>query len=133
MIGARRFAQVGVSRSVRFASSFAKYPFLRELGLTEVNKGVYNGSWTGSGEVRNMVSPATDEVLGQVQFGTPAEYEATVAEMDKVKARWAALPAPVRGEIVRKIGVKLREKREALGHLVSLEMGKIRAEGVGEV
>ena len=53
--------------------------------------------------------------------------------MQEEKSRWAKLPAPQRGEIVRQIGVALREKKEALGAVVSLEMGKIKSEGLGEV
>ena len=53
--------------------------------------------------------------------------------MNAAKPMWAEIPAPHRGEIVRKIGVALREKKQALGALVSIEMGKILQEGEGEV
>jgi len=53
--------------------------------------------------------------------------------MESEKERWAKLPLPVRGEIVRQIGQALRDKKEALGLLTSLEMGKIKSEGLGEV
>jgi acyl-CoA reductase-like NAD-dependent aldehyde dehydrogenase len=56
-----------------------------------------------------------------------------MAAMEAAKTPWAEMPAPARGEIVRQIGAAMREKREALGALVSLEMGKIRSEGLGEV
>ena len=53
--------------------------------------------------------------------------------MQEEKKEWMSLPAPARGEIVRLIGEKLREYKTELGALLSLEMGKIKAEGVGEV
>ncbi len=53
--------------------------------------------------------------------------------MEAAKRSWAEMPAPARGEIVRQIGCAMREKRDALGALVSLEMGKILSEGIGEV
>src|SRR4029079_13083155 len=61
------------------------------------------------------------------------DYETCVAAAERAFETWRALPAPKRGEIVRQIGNALREKKKALGALVSLEMGKIRAEGEGEV
>ena len=53
--------------------------------------------------------------------------------MQEEKARWMELPMPARGEIVRDIGEELRDKKDALGSLISLEMGKIKSEGDGEV
>lgn len=53
--------------------------------------------------------------------------------MQEEKVRWVTTPAPIRGEIVRQIGDELRKKKDALGALVSLEMGKIRSEGLGEI
>jgi aldehyde dehydrogenase family 7 protein A1 len=62
-----------------------------------------------------------------------AEYEECIRAMEAAKAQWAELPIPARGEIVRKIGQALRAKKDDLGQLVSLEMGKILSEGKGEV
>lgn len=53
--------------------------------------------------------------------------------MEEERARWIQTPAPLRGEIVRQIGEALRAKKDALGALITLEMGKIRSEGLGEV
>ena len=61
------------------------------------------------------------------------DYNACIEAMQEEKVRWAKLPGPQRGEIVRQIGVALREKKEALGAVVSMEMGKIKSEGQGEV
>uniref|UniRef100_A0A8C7SMD7 Alpha-aminoadipic semialdehyde dehydrogenase n=1 Tax=Oncorhynchus mykiss TaxID=8022 RepID=A0A8C7SMD7_ONCMY len=101
-----------------------KYAWLKELGLSEDNDGVYNGNWGGKGELLDTVS--------FVQ-ATMAEYEETVQKLRDAWKVWADIPAPKRGEIVRQIGDALRKKIKVLGSLVSLEMGKIYVEGVGEV
>jgi aldehyde dehydrogenase family 7 protein A1 len=128
--------QISIFRSLASqagALTFDKYPFLKELGLAAENQGVFNGKWSGSGDWFTSVNPATNEPIARVRGGTVAEYQACIAAMDAAKPAWAAMPAPVRGEIVRKIGVALRQKKEALGALISLEMGKIHQEGLGEV
>lgn len=120
----------------RFFSSgltIHKHPQLKELGLTEENPGLYNGKWGGSGEVFTSYNPATNEPIARVRCATVEEYEQTIKQMDAAKTKWALTPAPVRGELVRKLGNAIREKQKALGYLVSLEMGKILPEGVGEV
>jgi len=114
-------------------SSFEKYPFLKELGLEPVNLGVYNGSWSGSGEVITTVNPANNEPIASVKQGNLQDYEETIAKMNQAQAQWKSTPAPVRGEIVRQIGDELRKYKAPLANLVSLEMGKIYAEGLGEV
>jgi aldehyde dehydrogenase family 7 protein A1 len=113
--------------------SFHEYPFLAELGLQEENAGMYNGSWGGSGALLTSVNPATGRPIARIRQATVEEYESCVSAMIAAQEAWQLLPAPKRGEIVRQIGEALRAKRDALGHLVSLEMGKILAEGIGEV
>lgn len=111
-----------------------RYAFLADLGLSAREPGVCDGhSWFASGPVRQQINPATGEMIGEVQLGTAEDYERVVAAMGKAKAAWAAVPAPARGEVVRRIGNRLREKQDALGRLVSAEMGKILPEGIGEV
>uniref|UniRef100_A0A671URL5 aldehyde dehydrogenase (NAD(+)) n=1 Tax=Sparus aurata TaxID=8175 RepID=A0A671URL5_SPAAU len=110
-----------------------KYSWLKELGLSEDNPGVYNGSWGGSGEVITSYCPANNEPIARVTQATLAEYEETVQKTREAWEMWADIPAPKRGEIVRQIGDALRKKIKVLGSLVSLEMGKIYVEGVGEV
>uniref|UniRef100_A0A3Q2U667 aldehyde dehydrogenase (NAD(+)) n=1 Tax=Fundulus heteroclitus TaxID=8078 RepID=A0A3Q2U667_FUNHE len=110
-----------------------KYSWLKELGLSEDNPGVYNGSWGGSGEVVTSYCPANNEPIARVTQATLAEYEETVQKAREAWKVWADIPAPKRGEIVRQIGDALRKKIKVLGSLVSLEMGKIYVEGVGEV
>jgi aldehyde dehydrogenase (NAD+) len=108
---------------------------LKELGLSEVNSGVFTGEWTSEpagGEIVS-VNPATGEPIARVLMAGKADYERAVESAQRAFATWRTTPAPKRGEIVRQIGNALREKKAALGALVSLEVGKIRAEGEGEV
>jgi aldehyde dehydrogenase (NAD+) len=87
----------------------------------------------GSGEVLESIDPATGASLGRVRAVTRAEYDERVASALERFDEWRMRPAPKRGEVVRRLGEVLREKKEPLGELVSLETGKIRAEGLGEV
>ncbi|KAK9882820.1 hypothetical protein WA026_023331 [Henosepilachna vigintioctopunctata] len=110
-----------------------KYSFLKDLGLKATNFGVYNGTWHGSGKTVKSIDPSTGKVIAEVKYGTVEDYKSCIQESNKVWQEWAQLPAPGRGEIVRQIGNALREKLVPLGKLVSLEMGKILPEGIGEV
>jgi len=110
-----------------------KYAFLKELGLEETNNGVYDGSWKGSGPVVTSLSPANGRPIAHVRTGNLQDYESCVKAAEEAWQVWADIPAPHRGEIVRQIGEELREYLLPLGKLVSLEMGKIVPEGVGEV
>jgi aldehyde dehydrogenase (NAD+) len=108
---------------------------LNELGLGEVNSGAYADDWIAepSGAELASINPATGELIAKVRMAGRAEYERTVEAAQRAFETWRMTPAPQRGEIVRQIGNALREKKEALGALVTLEAGKIRAEGEGEV
>ncbi|ELK11611.1 Alpha-aminoadipic semialdehyde dehydrogenase [Pteropus alecto] len=110
-----------------------QYSWLKELGLREENEGVYNGSWGGRGEVITTYCPANNEPIARVRQASVADYEESVKKAREAWRIWAEIPAPKRGEVVRQIGDALREKIQVLGSLVSLEMGKILVEGVGEV
>jgi aldehyde dehydrogenase (NAD+) len=111
-----------------------KQEIFESLGLGENNSGVFAGSWLeGTGGDLPVTNPATGEVIATVTQASEADYDRVVENSEQVFAAWRALPAPKRGEYVRLLGNALREKKEALGALVSLEMGKIRAEGEGEV
>jgi aldehyde dehydrogenase (NAD+) len=81
----------------------------------------------------NVTSPITGEVIGRVKQHTSADVDATLARARAAFAQWRDVPAPRRGELVRLLGNRLREKKAALGRLVSLEAGKILQEGLGEV
>jgi len=78
-------------------------------------------------------NPATGPELGRVPLASPEDYEAIVTRAQQTFERWRMLPAPQRGEIVRQIGDELRKAKQELGRLVTLEAGKIVAEGQGEV
>ena len=80
-----------------------------------------------------VTSPATLEPLAWVRPDTAETYEATIAGAAATFKAWREVPAPVRGQVVRAIGEEFRKHQGALGELISLEVGKIRAEGVGEV
>jgi aldehyde dehydrogenase family 7 protein A1 len=113
--------------------AYSDYPFLAQLGLKEQNDGVYYGKWAASGKVVQSVDPSTGKLIASVREGTEADYASAVAAARDAFKAWAEVPSPKRGEIVRQIGDALREKKKPLGQLVSLEMGKILAEGEGEV
>ncbi len=100
--------------------SLSKYPALKELGLREEELGVFAGKWGGQGEYFTSANPASNEPIARVRGGTVEDYRAVVGAMDAAHADWASKPAPLRGEIVRKIGDALRSKRTALGTLISL-------------
>lgn len=108
---------------------------LERLKLSkQLNSGIYNGSWKVEGyKKNNQINASTGEVIGSVTFGNLTDYEETIEKMNSVKHMWSNTPAPARGEVVRRIGEKLRERKNDLGMLVSLEMGKILTEGLGEV
>jgi aldehyde dehydrogenase (NAD+) len=78
-------------------------------------------------------NPATGEPIAAVRLDDATSCERAISEVSESFLRWREVPAPVRGQVVRAIGEELRKHREALGALISLEVGKIRAEGVGEV
>ncbi len=106
---------------------------LKELGLQEINKGGYAGDWVGSGPMLDVFTPVDGSLIGRVQQVNEDEYEAIVARAHAAHLAWRDVPAPKRGELVRQLAHKLREKKAALAGLVTLEMGKIIAEGEGEV
>ena len=106
---------------------------LSKLGIEKDNPGGFNGQWVGGGETIDVTTPISGTKLASVRQVTPEEYERIVARAHEAFLTWRLLPAPRRGEIVRRLGVALREVKKELGALVTLEMGKIRAEGEGEV
>ena len=107
----------------------------RPLGLSakSINAGVFSGTWGGRGAIIEKFSPIDGSLLGRVATASPADYENTVRATQKAFPVWRDLPGPKRGEVVRQLGVALRELKEPLARLVSLEAGKILAEGEGEV
>ncbi|XP_043719410.1 aldehyde dehydrogenase family 7 member A1 [Telopea speciosissima] len=111
-----------------------EYEFLRELGLGPRNPGSYvNGKWKGSGPVVSSVNPANNQSIAEVVEASIQDYEEGMQACSEAAKIWMQVPAPKRGDIVRQIGEALRTKLQHLGRLVSLEMGKILPEGIGEV
>ncbi len=107
---------------------------LQRLGIGDENSGAYDGSWRStSGAVLESRNPATGELLATVRQATRADYDACVEAAHEAFLRWREVPAPKRGEIVRLIGNAIRDEKDALGKLITLEMGKIVQEGWGEV
>jgi aldehyde dehydrogenase (NAD+) len=107
---------------------------LKQLDLLGVQSGAGIGSWTScTGEMLESRSPATGQTLGKICCAGRDEYEHVMTRATNAFREWRTVPAPKRGEIVRQLGNAFRERKKELGALVSLEMGKIRAEGEGEV
>jgi aldehyde dehydrogenase (NAD+) len=107
------------------------------LGIKEVNSGATCGGTNGwmdtTGPELVSYSPIDGKPIAAVKTAGRKEYEAIVAGACEAFKTFRMMPAPERGQMVREIGEALREKKEALGYLVSLEVGKIIAEGQGEV
>jgi aldehyde dehydrogenase (NAD+) len=106
---------------------------LKELGLTAENAGVFDGQWAGGGPILKSVSPIDGKVLASVRTATADDYERAVQRAQAAFADWQSVPAPKRGQIIREFGNALRAAKARLAGLVTLEAGKILAEGQGEV
>ncbi|HWQ52325.1 MAG TPA: aldehyde dehydrogenase family protein [Bryobacteraceae bacterium] len=107
---------------------------LAELEILPVNSGASHGQWIPTtGPELASVNPATDSPIASVRQAGAEEYERVVALAQETFRRWRMVPAPMRGQIVREIADELRARKAALGALVSMEMGKILPEGLGEV
>ncbi len=108
---------------------------LDQLGIKEVNSGASTGTYwfnTRGNEIQSF-SPVDGNLIAAVRSATEVEYEAAILKGQEAFKEWRLVPAPKRGEIVRQLGMKLREFKEPLGKLVSYEMGKSYQEGLGEV
>ncbi len=109
---------------------------LAGLGLQAVNPGAFSGKdWHAAADAPliDSINPATGEVIARIRAAGAEDYERVMASAAAAFAAWRDVPAPRRGEAVRLMGEALRAKKDLLGSLVSLEMGKIKAEGDGEV
>ena len=108
---------------------------LKDLNIESLTKGTAIGSnWlNGGGEKIISMSPVDGQKIGSIDSTSKDQYEEVVSASLKAFSSWRMMPAPKRGEIVRQFGDALREKKEALGALVSYEMGKSYQEGLGEV
>ena len=110
---------------------------LKDLGIQAVNPGGSNGVhwWSGhtDGPLLQSINPATGEPIAGIHPCSYNDFEHIVKQSDEAFRDWRMVPAPKRGDLVRMIGQALREKKDQLGTLVSLEVGKIKSEGDGEV
>ena len=108
---------------------------LKQLGITKGNSGASTGNdWAeGNGNVLTSFSPVDGKNIGQVNSCTVEAYEHVIRTAENSFIEWRMWPSPKRGDIVRQIGEELRKNKEALGKLVSYEMGKSLQEGYGEV
>jgi L-aminoadipate-semialdehyde dehydrogenase len=103
------------------------------LGLTDSLPGVFSGEWFGSGPYLEKRSPIDGTFLARIAQATREDYERAAAAARRAFLTWRTTPAPKRGEVVRRLSERFRELKVPLGRLVSLEAGKILAEGEGEV
>lgn len=107
---------------------------LRRLGIEATTSGVCDGSWkTTSGPDLESINPSNGTVLGRVRQAIETDYEQLVEAAQQAFQAWRLVPAPKRGEVIRQLGLALREHKSDLGLLVTLETGKILSEGLGEV
>ncbi len=109
--------------------------FVKELGIEKVNSGACYGKWIDkpTGGELVSISPIDGEPIATVLQASEDEYEFVAGKAQEAFLKWRMVPAPKRGEIVRQIGEELRKYKVQLGKLVTLEMGKILPEGLGEV
>jgi acyl-CoA reductase-like NAD-dependent aldehyde dehydrogenase len=109
---------------------------LKTLGIEDINHGWCTGTEWGRTEdqgVIQSVSPIDGQVVGSVYLASARDYERIMQTAQEAFLQWRTVPGPKRGEIIRQIALKLREVKEPLGRLVTLEMGKSLQEGKGEV
>lgn len=118
-------------RSLRIKSIF------KQLGIKDLNPGACSciNSWISDPEGKDLPSldPASGKNLASTRQVTGATYERILENAEGTFRSWRSVPAPRRGLLVRDLGNALRDVREPLGELIALEMGKIKAEGIGEV
>ncbi|HAT8178766.1 TPA: aldehyde dehydrogenase family protein [Legionella pneumophila] len=109
---------------------------LQRLNIKSVNPGAFSGhGWHSDNHAHTLESfnPSTGNKLAEIATCTMDDYEQVMQRAEQAAQAWKKVPAPKRGEIIRQIGQALREKKDSLGSLVSLEMGKSKQEGDGEV
>ena len=109
---------------------------LKRLNIQPVNAGAYSGcTWKSdcTGHPLSSFNPATGKIIAQVEPCSMNDYHHVIDLATQAFLSWREVPAPTRGEIIRQIGQSLRDHKDDLGSLVSLEMGKSKQEGDGEV
>lgn len=118
----------------KIATTFGIHEALKQLGIQDINPGTSTGSNNfSSGEILSSHSPVDGALIAKVKVTSKEDYDKVMEAATSAFKTWKNKPAPLRGEIVRQFGDKLRELKEPLGKLVSYEMGKSYQEGLGEV
>ncbi|TVR97584.1 MAG: aldehyde dehydrogenase family protein [Wenzhouxiangellaceae bacterium] len=115
----------------------SKQQILDQLGLKNINPGACfgPGQWSTI-EEKNLIesiNPTTGQIIARVGGASAADYDKVIQTAQEAAAAWKTVPAPIRGEAVRLVTAALRDYKDPLGSLVAMEMGKIKAEGDGEV
>src|SRR5262245_590075 len=101
---------------------------LRRLGIDETNPGGFCGEWLGGDDSLTSNSPIDGKPIARVRQCTPVDAERIINRAHDAFLKWRTVPAPARGETIRRLGNALREVKKDLGELVTIENGKIRAE-----
>ena len=107
--------------------------FLSELGIDDVNLGGFSTEWYGSGSDLESIAPSNGNKIATIRQCSSGDYEKIMQDTSNIFKKWRMEPAPKRGEVVRLLANEFRKHKIALGKLISWEMGKIQAEGEGEV
>jgi aldehyde dehydrogenase (NAD+) len=119
------------------ALSYEKYGFLKELGIQEINAGACAGpdDWSSvSGrDILDVITPIDGSVIAKIALASEQDYDGVIDVAQRSFPEWRLTPAPKRGQVVRETAAEIRKLREPLAKLITLEMGKIIAEGIGEV
>ena len=117
------------------ATTTTVVPLLERLGIESLNSGACAGDWIPAphGPILESISPTDGNVIANVRLAAEEDYDDVVYNAVEIFNQWRMTPAPKRGQIVREIADELRLFKDDLGALVTLEMGKILAEGRGEV
>src|SRR5215472_911929 len=106
-------------------------PVLEKLWIADDNAGVFDGEWRGGGAKIDKISPIDGRRLASVRTASEDDYKKAIARAQEAFLKWRLTPGPVRGETVPRVGNALRELKHEPGQLVTLETGKIIAEGEG--
>ena len=121
----------------KFILNQPQYSFIRKLGIEELNPGACAGpdDWSaiGSRDLLNVITPIDGSIIAQVALASETDYDHVINTAHENFLKWRMIPAPQRGQIVREIGEELRRLKEPLGKLITIEMGKIVVEGIGEI
>ena len=108
---------------------------LEKFGIHQAHSGVFAGDWITKpgGPEFDSLNPSDGKVIASVMCASSKNYEQVMVRAGEGFKRWREVPAPMRGEIIREVGIALRKHKKDLGLLITLETGKILSEGQGEV